>query len=161
LNNESEQRVTQEDGSGTDEPIEQSVQQKKDFEAELMRGCLVIGAASLITYALCVWPFTAFPEYSVVGLSQIAATGLLPSLVFGIFMARRAGLAGGTGFFGGALAAAVFMHLRLQQTALGYITKDMPRPDYPAWIGWALPPIWVVIAGLAALVFSKGESVEA
>jgi branched-subunit amino acid transport protein AzlD len=141
----------------TDEELSSPAKQKKDFEAQLMAGCVTIGVVSLTTYVLTVWPFAVLPEYTVVGLLRILAMGALPASVFGAVAGRRFALAGASGFFGGAMAAAVFMHLRLQQTLLGNYTKDIPKPEYPDFVAWALPVSWFLWAGLVAWVFCRRE----
>jgi len=143
----------------TDEPLSEPAQKKrKDFEAQLMAGCMSIGVISILTYGLVIWPFAVFQEYSVNGLLTILATGPLPACVFGAVAGRKLALAGSTGFFGGAMAAAVFMHLRLQQTMLGKYTKDLPAPEYSDLVAILLPVGWFLVSGLVALVFCRREA---
>ncbi|MBS1715686.1 MAG: hypothetical protein JST30_15260 [Armatimonadetes bacterium] len=142
----------------TDEPLSEPAKQKrKDFEAQLMAGCMSIGVISIITYGLVIWPFAVFQEYSLNGLLTILAAGPLAACVFGAVAGRRLALAGATGFFGGAMAGAVFMHLRLQQTMLGRYTKDLPAPEYPDLVAYAVPVGWFLLSGLVALVFCRRE----
>ncbi len=121
---------------------------------------MTIGIVSLITYGLVVWPFTTFPEYRISGLFQIALFGALPATVFGIVASRRFELAGASGFFGGSMAAAVFMFLRLQQTLLGKYTKDLPTPEYPDSIGLIIPIAWFVWAAMIAFVSCRRQSLN-
>lgn len=146
------------DGLGTDEPLTEPVQRKKDFEAQLMAGCTTIGVVSLATYFMSIWPYTVFHEYTVQGLVSTLAFGGLPACVFGAIAARKLALAGASGFFGGSMASAVFMHLRLQQTMLGYYTKDIPRPEYPESTQIWLPIGWFVLTGLVSWIFCRRES---
>lgn len=148
------------DGLGTDEQLESPAPKQKEFEAQLMAGCSTIAVTSLITYFMTAWPFAVFPEYSIVGLGQIFLFGALPATVLGVIASRKFALAGASGYFGGAMAAAVFMHLRFQQTALGYLAPDMPKPDYPPFLIQVLPFAWFAGAGLIAFVFYRRERPE-
>ena len=141
----------------TDEALTEPVKKKSDFEAQLMAGCMSIGVVSLITYGLVIWPFAVFKEYSVDGLLTILAAGPLAASVFGAVAGRKLALAGASGFFGGAMAGAVFMHLRLQQTLLGRYTKDLPAPEYPDFVALALPIGWFLVAGIVAFLFCRRE----
>jgi len=53
---------------------------------------------------------------------------------------------------GGAMAAGVFVFLRLQQSNLGRYAQDLPMPEYPErWVvmvplGWLA---WIILVGLA------------
>ena len=149
------------DGTGTDEELTGPQFSKKDFEAELMAGCSTIALVSLVTYLVTVWPFFKFPEYSIVGLVSIVSTGILPAMVIGVIVSRKFALAGAAGFFGGSMAGAVFMHLRLQQTLLGKYAQDMPRPDYPDIVAWIIPFAWFSVAGIIAWIFCRREGPEA
>ncbi|MBS1724043.1 MAG: hypothetical protein JSS66_13945 [Armatimonadetes bacterium] len=141
----------------TDETVSEPAQKKKDFESQLMAGCTTIGVVSLLTYGLTIWPFSVFPEYTTKGLTLILIAGCGPAMILGAVAGRTLRLAGASGFFGGAMAGAVFMHLRLQQTLLGKFTRDLPKPDYADWLAWAVPPTWFVAAGIIALVFYRRE----
>lgn len=146
------------DGLGTDEQLESAPPRQREFESQLMAGCSTIAVTSILTYFMTAWPFAAFPEYSTTGLLQILLFGALPATVLGVLASRRFALAGASGFFGGAMAAAVFMHLRFQQTAIGYVARDMPRPDYPILVIQLLPMAWFAWSGLVALIFCRRES---
>ncbi|MCW5936611.1 MAG: hypothetical protein KIT11_04815 [Fimbriimonadaceae bacterium] len=123
-----------------------------DFEGSLMKGCSTIGLGSFITYGLTVWPWLTFPEYKVQGLLEIALAGCLPAVVFGIIATRKFGLAGASGFFGGGMASAVFMYLRLQSTMLGRFSERLPAPEYPERWAWIVPLAWfLAVAAIAAL----------
>lgn len=148
------------DGLGTDEELAQVPARKRDFEAQLMAGCSTIGIVSVITYFLTIWPFAVFPEYSIVGLAQIIAFGMLPASVLGVFAARKFALAGASGFFAGAMAAATFIHLRLQQTMLGNYARDIPKPDYPEAVAYLLPFAWFAWTGALAWIFCRREPPE-
>lgn len=134
----------------TDEPIVGPPPKKADFESSLMQGCSTIGVASVVTYVLAVWPWLAFPEYRLDGLFAIGLAGCLPATVFGVIVSRRFRLAGASGFFGGGMASAVFMYLRLGQTMLGRVSERLPAPEYPERWAWLLPLCWFLWVGAAA-----------
>ena len=148
------------DGLGTDEELSQAPPKNKEFEAQLMSGCSTIGVVSVITYFMTIWPFAVYPEYSIVGLLKIIGFGILPASILGAIAARRFALAGASGFFGGAMAAAVFIHLRLQQTMLGNYARDIPKPDYPESFAFMLPLLWFVWSGALAWIFCRREPSE-
>jgi hypothetical protein len=121
-----------------------------------MNGCATIVVLSFTTYGLVVWPFFVMPEYTIFGLLTIIVLGMAPATVFGALAVRRAGLAGAAGFFGGAMASAVFIFLRLQQTQLGRLSYELPDPEYPAAWGWMLPLAWFLFSGgIAAVLLPK------
>ena len=144
----------------TDEEVTTTSPSKKEFEAELMGGCVTIGLVSIITYFVTIWPFARFPEYTWTGLATVFGVGALPACCFGVYVCRRFALAGAIGFFGGAMAAAVFMHLRLQQTMLGYYGKDIPRPEYPESFAVLIPLAWFVLTASLSFIFYRREPVE-
>jgi len=145
----------------TDEPIERhAVRKVRDFESSLMAGCATIVLASLITYFLSIWPFFVFPEYRISGLLIIALAGPGTAGVFGIFCTRKFGLAGASGFVGGAMASAIFMFLRLQQTVAVRGHHDYVQPEYPDRWAWLTPLAWFLISGALALIFLPKEPEE-
>jgi hypothetical protein len=63
------------------------------------------------------------------------------------------GLAGASGFVGGAFISAIFMFLRLDQSMLRNFVPDVPRPDYPdAWKG-LVPLGFVLVSLILAILF--------
>jgi hypothetical protein len=121
-----------------------------------MSGCATIVVASFVTYGLAVWPYFVLPEHTVAGLVTIVLSGMAPASVFGSLAVRSHGLAGAAGFLGGAMASAVFVYLRLQQTQLGRLSYELPDPEYPAAWVWMLPLAWFLLCGgLAALLLPK------
>lgn len=145
----------------TDEPIEGPVKKRSDFESQLMAGCGFVLTCSLVTYLLSIWPFFIFEEYTVLGMGRIATFVCVPTAVFGIVAIRKLGLPAASGYFGGAMAAGVFMYLRLKQTMLGFLDVDLPRPEFPQHWGWLVPVCWILWCGMIALIFMPRESVEA
>ncbi len=136
----------------TDEPLSEPVKSKSDFETQLMAGCATISLAAVFTYLIAVWPWLVFPEYRLDGLITIGLTGALPASVFGALCIRRFRLAGASGFFGGGMASAVFMYLRLEQTMLGRLSVDLPAPEYPERWAWLLPIVWFLWTGLLGVL---------
>lgn len=145
---------------GTDEQLEGPVKKKTDFETRLMGGCMTVLVASFATYIMIAWPWMVFPEYTVGGLIQCGLFGALPALVFGIFVIRRFGSAGLSGWLGGAAVGAVFMYLRLNQGTLREEIRDLPQVEYPAsWIV-AVPLGWLVLAVLFGIALLPSHEFE-
>jgi hypothetical protein len=139
----------------TDEKLEKPVKKKTDFEAHLMTGCMVICISSFLVLGLAVWPFFTFEEHTVDGLKQISLFGLTPAVVFGGIVAYRFGLAGSSGMIGGAMTAAIFMYLKLAQTAIGKDVVDLPAPEYPVRWAWMLPLVFLLVAATVGLFSSS------
>ena len=126
----------------------------------MMSGCATIVLGSLITYGLVIWPFFVFPEYTVVGLALTMATGAGAATLFGLFCTRKFGLAGASGFIGGAMASAIFIYLRLQQTVAVRGHHDYLQPEYPDRWAWLTPLAWFLAAVAVALLFLPKEQEE-
>ncbi|MCG9895872.1 MAG: hypothetical protein MH204_10405 [Fimbriimonadaceae bacterium] len=123
---------------------------RKDFEGQMMSGCMTIGLGSVISYVLVAWPLFFVPEYSIQGLLQWAGLGVVPLLIFGAVLCRRFGLAGAAGFVGGAIPGAVFLYLRLNQTLARGLIPDLPKAEYPeSWVGF-LPLLFILLCLLWA-----------
>lgn len=138
----------------TDEPLPPGFKREKnDFESQILAGCSVFVAGSLTTYFLSIWPMLVFQ-----GLAQLnvmlwsLAAGLGPAFVFGIFLCRKAGLAGGCAFCAGSLTVSVFIYLRFEQIVIDSITKAGMKPEYPTWLGWLIPLLWSLTAVGATLI---------
>lgn len=144
----------------TDEKLAEPVKRKSDLEASLMAGCSTIVAASFITYGLVIWPFFVFPEYTLKGLAMIALTGPGAATVFGIFLCRRMGISGASGFLGGSTTSAVFIYLRMQQTMLAVGSQDLPQPEYPVRWATLAPLAWFVASIFVALLFLPRNVLE-
>ncbi len=144
----------------TDEPIERHTRRIKDFESSLMSGCATIVLGSLITYGLTIWPFFVFEEYRVSGLAMAMATGAGVAAVFGMICTRKFGLAGASGFIGGAMASAIFIYLRLQQTVAVRGHHDYLQPEFPDRWSWLTPLAWFLAALAVALLFLPKEQEE-
>jgi branched-subunit amino acid transport protein AzlD len=138
----------------TDEKIEAGYpRRKRDLETQLLGGCMVVLVGSLITYALVIWPWFTFKEYEISGLEKMAVFGGVPASIFGVVVIRKLDAAGLAAFMGGAMAAGVFVFLRLQQSNLGRYAQDLPMPEFPErWVmlvplGWLA---WIILVALAS-----------
>lgn len=138
----------------TDEARDRRSRKRSDFDTQMLFGCSGFVGASVLTYALAVWPHLAWSDtHSSAVLGLGLALGLGPACVFGGFVARRFGLAGAAGFFAGSMASATFLFLRLQQVMAFRGIPDTPQPDYPyAWM-WIVPLGWVLLSAILALLF--------
>jgi hypothetical protein len=135
----------------TDEKATSQTKRVAEFEGQMMAGCSVIGLTSVLIFALTAWPFFIVPEYRIAGLTQAFLWGMLPAWCLGTFSTVRMGLAGASGFVGGAFISAIFMFLRLDQSMLRNFVPDVPRPDYPdAWKG--LVPLGFVLVSLTLAI---------
>jgi hypothetical protein len=143
----------------TDEKLTAKTKPAKDMDDAMLAGCTGFVVTSLLSYALVVWPFFVFTE-SERGqvLALCAALGMIPSVILGIVAARKFGLAGGFGYLGGAMAVAVFLYLRIQQSFLAAMAKQAPAPDYPDVLNLLVPTGWIIQALIVLVVFvPKGE----
>ena len=140
----------------TDEKIPPS-RGKQDFESSLMQGCATIVLASLITYGLTVWPFFVFEEYRIQGLALSMALGPGAACLLGLFSTRKFKLAGASGFLGGAMAGAIFIFLRLQQTVAVRGHYEYVQPEYPDRWSWMAPLAFFLIAIALVLIFLPKE----
>jgi hypothetical protein len=124
------------------------------MDTHMLVGCTSFVAASFVSYGLSIWPFFLVPEQHLAANFLFAmAAGLLPSLAFSAFCARKAGLAGACGFFGGATAAAIFLHLHLTQLLIGQYNRELPKPEYNDSWKWLMPGIWLLAALIVSLLF--------
>lgn len=146
----------------TDEKLDQPIKKRRDFEGHLMAGCMAVGLTSALIYILSAWPWLVFENHRVSGMTSIVLFGLVPSLVVGAFTTWRFGFAGVSGSFGGGMIASIFIWLRMKEVMLGFLTTELPRPEYPERWGWMIPGGWFVSIALVSalcLLFrsDKGE----
>lgn len=126
------------------------------MDTQMLFGCTSFVGASFIAYGLAIWPFFVIADQHLTTQFILAlALGGLPALIFGAVSARKYGLAGGCGFFGGATAIAIFLFLHLQQLMIGYVNREIPRPEYPESWKWIIPAIWLIVSLVAILVFLR------
>lgn len=139
----------------TDEPISPDAASTKarDFEGTLMTGCGVILVSSVLTYLMSFWPFAAVPHHTVSGLVQALALASLPTWVFGAILARKFGMAGASGFVGGALCSAIFIYLRLQMVTSVRGDRTLPQPEYPDRWAVIIPVAWLLASAAAMMLF--------
>lgn len=145
----------------TDEKLDAPVAQERDTDTVMLFGCAGFVSSSLLTYFLAIWPFFLFTEiYLTAGLLRCALFGLLPALAFGGYVTRRFGLAASAGFVGGALAAAIFLYLRLIEVNLRRNQRDLAQPDFPeSWI-WIVPLGWVLLVAFVAVLLIKPSEID-
>lgn len=137
----------------TDEKLEQKVKRAPDMDTTMLFGCSSFVFVSVFGYAMAIWPMFVIAEtFRTANLLIALAAGMIPTAIFGAIAARKAGLPGACGFLGGAMAAAIFFYLRLEQLMLGLARDDLPKPDYPKSWQWIVPAAWVLAAALIAVV---------
>ena len=143
----------------TDEKLEgPPPKQQSPLEKQLMSGCMVILLTCVIVYGLCLWPWFTFQGHTVSGLVKALTFGAGSSIVLGIFVTLKYGMAGASGFLGGAFVAAVFMFLRIQQYMLGKGHNDLQQPEYPERWQWLVPLAWVLLAVVIVAIFLPKET---
>lgn len=125
----------------TDEPLPPGTKiHKKDFENQIIGGCGAFVAGSMTFYFLSIWPFLVYQQIARARtLLESIALGLVPALIFGIILSRKAGLAGACGFCAGSITVAVFLYLRIHQVFLEYEARQGYKPMYPQFVEWLLP----------------------
>lgn len=143
----------------TDEPIEGPRPKQQDFDSQMLSGCGTFVALSLLTYGLAVWPHILFHQtYLLNTLLLDCAIGMIPAILLGGWSTRRHGMPGAGGFLGGAMAAAVFLNLRLKQIVMMEGTRDLPQAEFPASWQYLLPGAWLlVVLALIGLLIRREE----
>lgn len=140
----------------TDEVLEAPAKRERDMDTQMLFGCTSFVGASFITYGLAIWPFFVIDDQHLTSQFLLAAgLGGLPALAFGVYCARKYGLAGGCGFFGGATAVGIFHFLHLQQLMIGHVNREIPEPEFPESWKWIVPTIWLVVALAMVLAFLR------
>ncbi|MBX3096555.1 MAG: hypothetical protein KF812_06815 [Fimbriimonadaceae bacterium] len=142
----------------TDEPYDGPKIKKNDFENHLMGGCAFVTVTAFLVYGLVSWPYLVFPVHTVPGMQDTLIYGMLPAMILGMIATRKAGPAGVAGFLGGALCSSVFTYLRLQEIMLGKSVADLPAPEWPDRLSWAIPlggALAAVILALAIYPYRK------
>lgn len=139
----------------TDEPYTGPKVKKNDFENHLMSGCAFVTVTAFLVYGMIAWPYLAFPDvHTVPGLRNAMLYGLIPANIVGMIAVRRTGPAGIAGYLGGSLCSAVFVYLRLQEVMRGKLVADLPDPEWPDRLAWAVPLGTAAIAiVLAAAIY--------
>lgn len=144
----------------TDEPLPKGVKiRKADFENQIIGGCGAFVAGSITFYFLAIWPFLVYQQIAQARiLLQGIGLGLVPAIIFGVFLARKAGLAGACGFCAGSITVAVFLYLRIHQVYLEFLAREGIKPMYPQFIEWLLPVAFALVCvGIAMVSTPKTE----
>jgi hypothetical protein len=129
-----------------------------DMDTAMLGGCTIFIITSAGAYLLSVWPHFLYPTTDKAATLRLCSElGLIPSLLFGIVMARRFRLAGACGFVGGALTTSVFLFLRIQQVFVTAGSSQGPTPNYPASLMYLIPIGWVALSILIAIVATPRE----
>lgn len=143
----------------TDEKLEGPPRKPQStFEKQMMSGCFVILVTCFLVYFVVMWPWFVFPAYTVPGLINCLVFGAAAAAVLGIVATLKFQLAGGAGFLGGGLAAAVFMYLRMDQFMLGRGHNDLPQPEYPERWVILVPLAWVLLSAAVVAIFLPKET---
>lgn len=138
----------------TDEPLSQRKKPPMDMDSAMLMGCTGFVLASLATYALAVWPYFLVIEeqHTWLGLGKAMAIGGVPAFGLGFLLVRRYGLPAACGAIGGAMATGIFIYVRLQQVMLGFDVPEVPDPEYPRFVSWLLPLVWLTASVFVELV---------
>jgi hypothetical protein len=132
-----------------------------DLDTVLLRGCGLFVVVSFSTLILSAWPYIVFGDLATFGgLARAAAFGLLPAWILGIVAAIRTETVGAAGFVGGALSVAIFLYLRLQQVALGYEIREVPKPEFAPAMVWMYPLAWLVVSLASVSLISLAKMRE-
>jgi len=136
----------------TDERIENAGPRAKSMDDQMLFGCSGFVLASVGGYALSVWPFFAFGEIDKLPvLAQDGAIGFVSAVVLSVVVTRRFGVAGACGAVGGAMSAAMFLYLRIQQAFLAHLARQAPEPGYPPVLQGLVPFAWLLAILLVAI----------
>ena len=140
----------------TDEKIEGKKVKSTNMDDLMLSGCSGFVGSSLTTFGLGVWPFLAFGSSEPVQPAMLLGfpIGLVPALIFGGYVCKRFGLAAACGFFGGAMALAVFMFLVSQRLTLAIFFASGDRHFYSPTTVYLIPVVWLVVAGLVGYAFT-------
>jgi hypothetical protein len=145
----------------TDEPNEGPKTKYRDLDSQMLAGCSTFVTVSLLSYLLVVWPHLVFQDtYRLQTLALNSAFGLLPSAILGGYATRKFGLAAAGGFVGGALAAAIFLFLRLQQVVQMEGIKDLPQPEFPSSWQYLVPCGWMLAVIIVTGLLIKKEELS-
>ena len=128
----------------------------KDMDTLMLTGCFGFVLISVVSYGVSIWPYFLWynaDRYEV--LAQCSAAGLFPAAVLGAIGSRKFGIPGGAGFIAGAATTAVFLYIRINEMFLGAQAHRSPEPNYPHFMSFLFPLLWILISILISLVFLK------
>lgn len=145
----------------TDEPLKGAPPPQRDMDTHMLFGCSGFIFVSVATYGLAVWPHFFFPDvYRLASLLTCSALGMVPAWMLGAVATRKMGLAGACGFVGGAMAAAVFFRLRLEQIQIAAKVDTLARADYPLGMVWVVPAAWMLVSLILVLLLLKRSEIS-
>ena len=135
---------------GTDE--ERLTQpKKKDFERNVLGGCVVFSLASTVQLAAVAIPLLLERNlHSYDELYRVLLTYMVFGAIAGVAFTVFAGLAGLCGSLAGLVPSATFLWLRISDKVSGIVGIDGMEPaEYPATYAWLVPA--VLCSGLAVV----------
>jgi hypothetical protein len=147
----------------TDEKLDKPAKKVGDYEGHLMSGCMAVGLTAFFIYALSAWPWFVFPDHRVSGIKNICLYGGVPALIFAMVSTIRNGTSGLSGSMGGAMIAAIFIWLRMQEISVGITNNpDRLQAEYPVRWAWMIPLAWfaaIILVAVFSFLFrrDKGE----
>ncbi len=143
----------------TDEKVVGPKSRVRDMDSQMLLGCSGFLVAALGGYVLAIWPFFVFADTGKLRMLAIScAAGLLPAAILAALASRRFGLAGACGSVGGAMAASMFLYLRLDQIFLAWIIRQRTEPEYPVLMKALIPIAWILVILLIGMAATPKES---
>jgi hypothetical protein len=123
----------------------------------MLAGCTTFLLVALFVYAVLVAPwFFVSGLWQLTAVGTACAYGLVPALLIGGGVGIKFGPAAALGFFGGVLASAVFLLIRIDQFFSLALARQAPEPDYPPIYRFLIPIVYVLVASfLVIMVWPK------
>ncbi len=145
----------------TDEKLEGHYPRERDMDTHMLFGCGAFVTASLICYALLVWPFFAIRDvYLWKNLYIAGGLAVIPSGIIAMVVTRRSGIAGACGAVGGCICGGVFLYIRMSQLFLSARLQQSPTPEFPEVLCFVVPLGLIVLFLIGAVLFlPKSEHV--
>ena len=139
----------------TDEKIEGKPPREKSMDDFMLAGCTGFVGCAFSTFFVGMWPFLVFGTSEDYRRLLIAfPLGLIPATILGAYFSKRFGLAAACGFIGGAMALGVFLHLIATRTLVAVFLQAGKEANFPLWLVYLIPVVWVAIALAVAYVFT-------
>ncbi len=124
-----------------------------DMDSQMLGGCSVFVASSLITYGLAVWPFFVmqplWESHPLLTATGLAAAG---TTIFTLIIGKRAVMAGGFGNLAGVASAGVFVYLTLNHVVPLDAMQKQTITQWDPSVGYIIPILWFVLTLLIVLV---------
>lgn len=135
---------------------------EKDMDTLMLTGCFGFVFISILCYLSSIWPYFLWLEsYRYETLVLCSLAGLLPTALMGAIGSRKFGIPGAAGFVASAMTTAVFLYIRITEVFVGADAQRSPVPNYPRFLCFLMPTVWILFSVLVALVFMKpGEIPE-